>query len=79
MEKNSDPGTGPAASGAPEQSGRRVPPGETPAGESSMSGSGPRETYNPTKGWAKGPTIAIWLLVLCFAVFFVAYAVALVV
>ncbi|MFH8371444.1 DUF6480 family protein [Streptomyces sp. NPDC018031] len=57
--------------------GQRVPPGETPPGESSMSGAGPRESYNPTKGWTKGPTVVIWLIVLCFAVFCVAYALAL--
>ncbi|MBH5338674.1 hypothetical protein IHE55_29400 [Streptomyces pactum] len=74
MENNPDPrSTGTAR----RQAGRRVPPGETPPGESSMSGAGPNETHNPTKGWGKGPTIAIWLLVLCFAVFFVAYAVVL--
>ncbi|WKX73581.1 DUF6480 family protein [Streptomyces sp. XD-27] len=59
------------------QPGAGVPPGETPPGESSMSGAGPRETYNPTKGWAKGPTVAILLLVLVFVAFCVAFIVAL--
>jgi hypothetical protein len=47
-----------------------VPPGETPPGEDSLSGAGPRETYNPVKGWGPGPLIALVVLVLLFAVFF---------
>ncbi|KUJ41350.1 hypothetical protein ACZ90_68500 [Streptomyces albus subsp. albus] len=67
------PETGPSASQP--RPGPKVPPGETPVGESSMSGAGPRETYNPTTGWAKGPTIIILVLVLLFAAFCVAFAV----
>lgn len=58
--------------------GGGVPPGETPPGESSMPEAGPRETYNPTKGWAKGPLTLISLLVLLFAAFFLVYALILI-
>ncbi|OKK17187.1 hypothetical protein AMK16_19975 [Streptomyces sp. CB00455] len=53
-----------------------VLPGETPPGEASTSsGAGP---YRPLKrGWAKGPVIVISLLALAFALFFLAYAIAL--
>ncbi|WP_328483866.1 DUF6480 family protein [Streptomyces sp. NBC_00377] len=55
--------------------GGGVPPGETRPAESSMPGAGPRETHNPSKGWAKGPlTVIIVLVVLC-AAFFLAYAI----
>ncbi|MGK5628736.1 DUF6480 family protein [Streptomyces sp. URMC 123] len=54
-----------------------VPPSETPEGEDSTSGAGPRETYNPTKGWAKGPLFLILLVVALCAAFFLAYAVTL--
>ncbi|MEU5095473.1 DUF6480 family protein [Streptomyces sp. NPDC020996] len=57
--------------------GGGVPPGETPPAESSMPGAGPRETYNPTKGWAKGPLILILGLVVLCAAFFLAYALVL--
>ncbi len=52
-----------------------MPPGETPPGEGGLSGAGPRETHNPTRGWAKGPLVLIALVVLLFAVGFLAYAV----
>jgi hypothetical protein len=52
-----------------------VPPGETPPGEDSTAGAGPRETYNPAKGWAKGPLILILLCVAVFAALFLAMAV----
>ncbi|MGD9483264.1 DUF6480 family protein [Streptomyces sp. TRM70308] len=52
--------------------GGGVPPGETPPGESSLSGAGPEETYNPTKGWARGPLIVVALIVLVFVGYFVA-------
>ncbi|RFU85507.1 hypothetical protein DY218_17175 [Streptomyces triticagri] len=51
-----------------------VPPQETPPGESSLSGAGPEETHNPTKGWAKAPLTLILLLAFCVAAFFLAYA-----
>ncbi|MER6631207.1 DUF6480 family protein [Streptomyces sp. NPDC000987] len=57
--------------------GGGVPPGETPPAESSMPGAGPRETHNPTKGWAKGPLILILGLVVLCAAFFLAYALVL--
>ncbi|MFD9322434.1 DUF6480 family protein [Streptomyces sp. NPDC060053] len=42
-----------------------------------MPGAGPRETHNPTKGWATAPlTLIIVLVVLC-AAFFLAYAIVL--
>ncbi|MGW7270886.1 DUF6480 family protein [Streptomyces sp. NPDC054864] len=57
--------------------GGRVPPGETPPDESSMSGAGPRDTHNPTKGWAKGPLTLIGVLVALMAAFFIVYALVL--
>ncbi|MFI1968618.1 hypothetical protein BLA24_10050 [Streptomyces cinnamoneus] len=51
-----------------------VPPTETPPGEDSTAGAGPRETYNPTRGWAKGPVIAIGALVVVFAVTVIIWA-----
>ncbi|MGP3999440.1 DUF6480 family protein [Streptomyces sp. 8N706] len=48
-----------------------VPPGETPPGEGTLSGAGPRETYNPAKGWGKGPIIILMVVVVLFAVFFI--------
>ncbi|KAF4410788.1 MULTISPECIES: DUF6480 family protein [Streptomyces] len=71
-----DPDPAPRRASGPGPGGG-VPPGETPPGESSMSEAGPRETHNPTKGWAKGPLIAIWLVVALFAVFLLAMAVSL--
>ncbi|MEU4211753.1 DUF6480 family protein [Streptomyces sp. NPDC026206] len=57
-----------------QKGGGGVPPGETPPGEDSTSGAGPQETYNPTRGWAKGPVIAIGALVLLFCVTVVIWA-----
>ncbi|MFJ1969733.1 DUF6480 family protein [Streptomyces sp. NPDC087903] len=57
--------------------GGGVPPGETPPAESSMSGAGPRETHNPTKGWAKAPLVIILGLAVLCAAFFLAYALVL--
>lgn len=57
--------------------GGQVPPGETPPAEGSTPWAGPEETHNPTKGWAKGPLIALGILVTCFLVYFVAWAVLL--
>lgn len=39
-----------------------------------MSGAGPEETHNPAKGWSKGPLTILGIVVLCFAVFFLVYA-----
>jgi hypothetical protein len=58
--------------------GGGVPPGETPPAESSMPEAGPRETHNPTKGWAKGPLTLIMLLVVLVAAFFLIYALTLI-
>ncbi|MDK1472853.1 DUF6480 family protein [Streptomyces sp. 549] len=55
--------------------GGTVPPGETPPGEDSTSGAGPRDTQNPTKGWAKGPLAAIAVVTGLMAAFFLVYAV----
>ncbi|WP_367325465.1 DUF6480 family protein [Streptomyces sp. HUAS ZL42] len=58
--------------------GGGVPPGETPPAESSLPETGPRETHNPPKGWAKAPlTIILVLAVLC-AAFFLAFALILI-
>ncbi|MGW7268018.1 DUF6480 family protein [Streptomyces sp. NPDC054842] len=54
--------------------GGDVPPGETPPAESSMPGAGPRETHNPTTGWAKAPLAVILILAVLCAAFFLAYA-----
>lgn len=42
-----------------------------------MSGAGPRDTHNPTKGWAKGPLTLIGVLVALMAAFFIVYALVL--
>ncbi|MFK4104432.1 DUF6480 family protein [Streptomyces sp. NPDC019531] len=57
--------------------GGGVPPGETPPAESSMPQAGPRETHNPTRGWAKAPLALILLLVVLVAAFFLVYAIVL--
>lgn len=57
--------------------GGGVPPGETPPAESSLPAAGPRETHNPTKGWAKGPLALILILVVLVAAFFLVYAITL--
>ncbi|WP_329113414.1 DUF6480 family protein [Streptomyces sp. NBC_01353] len=51
-------------------------PGETPPAESSTSsGAGP---YQPLKrGWGKGPLVAIIVVAVLVALFFLAYAIAL--
>ncbi|WP_030751526.1 DUF6480 family protein [Streptomyces sp. NRRL F-5135] len=69
------PGPGPDPDRTPGVEPGGVPPGETPPGEGGLSGAGPRETHNPTRGWAKGPLVLIALVVLLFAVGFLAYAV----
>lgn len=51
-----------------------MPPEETPAGEGSTGAeTGPRDKQ--TRGWAKGPAIALGILVVLCAAFFIAYAV----
>ncbi|MFC9530186.1 DUF6480 family protein [Streptomyces sp. NPDC056975] len=42
-----------------------------------MSGAGPRETYNPSRGWAKAPLTLIIGLLLLGAAFFLVYALVL--
>ncbi|MET8454539.1 DUF6480 family protein [Streptomyces sp. NPDC005209] len=54
-----------------------VPPGETPPAESSLPEAGPRETHNPTKGWAKAPLAVIVVIVVLVAAFFLVYAIVL--
>ncbi|MEU6083520.1 DUF6480 family protein [Streptomyces sp. NPDC047108] len=55
--------------GVPEPGG--VPPQETPPAEGGLSGAGPRETYNPPKGWGAVPLILLMIVVVLFAVFYV--------
>lgn len=55
----------------------RVPPTETPPGEDSMSGAGPRETYNPVRGWSAVPLALVIVITAMFVVFFLSYAVLL--
>lgn len=53
---------------------RTVPPGETPPAESSTGPeTGPRGDV--TRGWAKGPLIAIGVVVVLCAAFFLVYAI----
>ena len=59
--------------------GGSVPPGETPPAESSMPGAGPRETHNPPRGWAKAPLTLILVVVVLVALFFLVYALMLIV
>lgn len=40
-----------------------------------MSGAGPDESHNPTKGWARGPLVALAVLVALFVAFFLTYAI----
>ncbi|MGW5618966.1 DUF6480 family protein [Streptomyces sp. NPDC003877] len=58
--------------------GGGVPPGETPPAESSMPEALPRETHNPTKGWAKAPMAVIIVVTVLVAAFFLAYALVLI-
>lgn len=57
--------------------GGGVPPGETPPAESSLSGALPRDTHNPTTGWAKAPLTVIIAIAVLVAAFFLAYALVL--
>ncbi|MFF8835878.1 DUF6480 family protein [Streptomyces sp. NPDC015130] len=56
--------------------GGGVPPGRTPPAESGTgTGTGP---YRPLRrGWARGPLVAVLLLALVVALFFLAYAISL--
>ncbi|WP_329013243.1 DUF6480 family protein [Streptomyces sp. NBC_00690] len=60
----------------PGEPGGGVPPGQTPPAESSTgSGTGPRQ--ETSRGWAKGPLLIILAIAACFAAFFLAYAIIL--
>ncbi|MEU4204334.1 MULTISPECIES: DUF6480 family protein [Streptomyces] len=52
--------------------GGGVPPGETPPAEGSTPDAGPLETHNPTRGWSKGPVLALAVVVVLVAAFFIA-------
>ncbi|MBL1099252.1 DUF6480 family protein [Streptomyces coffeae] len=66
----------PRRTSEPAASARGVPPGETPPAEGSTADAGPLETYNPTKGWSKGPIFVILVLVVFFVAFCIAFAAA---
>ncbi|MER6692714.1 DUF6480 family protein [Streptomyces minutiscleroticus] len=59
------------------EAGGGVPPGETPPAEGSTPWAGPNEvqTYNPSKGWAKGPLFLIGIVVLLVVIGLVGYAI----
>ncbi|MTE21779.1 hypothetical protein F0L17_22210 [Streptomyces sp. TRM43335] len=57
--------------------GSSVPPGETPPGESSTPAGAPDQNANTPSGWGPAPMIALLVLVVLIAAFFLAYAVAL--
>ncbi|MGW6144778.1 DUF6480 family protein [Streptomyces sp. NPDC055144] len=57
--------------------GGSVAPGESPPAEGGMSGTGPQETYNPPRGWAKAPLTLIIGLAVLVAAFFLVYALVL--
>lgn len=50
---------------------RGGPPGETPPVEGSTPDAGPYESYNPVKGWGRGPVVVIVLVALVVLAFFV--------
>lgn len=73
-EPQPNPDPDPDTSSGLERGGGPVP-GETPPAEGSMSGAGPDESHNPTKGWARGPLVALAVLVALFVAFFLTYAI----
>ncbi|MET7756128.1 DUF6480 family protein [Streptomyces sp. NPDC005389] len=68
---NPDPGPDPR-----ELSESETRPGTTPPAESGTStGTGPYRP--PRRGWATGPLVIIWAMVILFALFFLVYAIIL--
>ncbi|MFI9122626.1 DUF6480 family protein [Streptomyces bikiniensis] len=70
------PGTGGSTDTPHPGAGGGIAPGETPPAESGTgTGTGP---YRPLRrGWATGPLLALWIIVIVFALFFLAYAIIL--
>jgi hypothetical protein len=62
----------------PERTPGLEPGGGVPPAESSMPETLPRETHNPTKGWAKAPMAVIIIVTVLIAAFFLAYALVLI-
>ncbi|MFF9850616.1 DUF6480 family protein [Streptomyces litmocidini] len=58
------------------EAGGGVPAGETPPAESGTgTGTGPYRP--PRRGWATGPLLVVWVLVIACALFFLVYAIVL--
>lgn len=69
-----DTAAAPGAERATDRPRGHAAPVETPPGEDSTGGAGPRETYNPARGWSVVPLALVLIVAVCFVVFFFSYA-----